>query len=701
MRSLSNWHRDAGAWLRAHRVELWILVAIWALLSVVMFQLASGHISPRRHQDEFLFWGLARSFASGDGLTWRGEGLGLLSWLYPVLLAPAFWLADGVPGQYTLVHLINALMISVTIFPAFLMARLMMGARRALVAGLLAVSVPAMNYAGIIGTENLAYPLFTGACGAMLLALSRPRPRNALLAFALLGACVLTRTQFLILLPIFAGTLLLAALMRPAGARGDYLSERGVIWIPLAVISALGGTYVLVYGASAFGLYAGAFDGVPLDLDEAWFWFKAFSADVYLLGAIVPAIATLAMLARAENRRDPVIGALLALALVASLALVLQVSWFSATNPYNWRREHIFYERYLFYLGPLYFTGLLAALGRVSWPGALASTLVATLVVSGFQKDAVLAPFSYDSFGLTLVGKYLAAHPAAGAQIGIALAAITLVVGLAYVVSTLRGRIAWATARILIGLVIAVLLVTQAQSWKLVRESSEISFDNFTKPVDFMARATSRPVGMIVTSEDAPLDYFTTEFWNPNVVRLFATGSAPFRTPTMYSPRCTLEVAGDGRMLSPDCDLIPSAWYMHGERLAMHLKDEYLREHPSPDAPEMTLMAGRPPARIFSLVDGRQVTSGVVQGQMTIRLFADVAGKLKLRLRAADKPVLVLIGKDSWPIEPGGRRTVTRDLPPGGSSVTMDVELPDGTPGGLVVDGVEVREGQGLWRTIL
>ena len=37
--------------------------------------------------------------------------------------------------------------------------------------------------------------------------------------------------------------------------------------------------------------------------------------------------------------------------------------------------------------------------------------MIAVVIVSGFQTDAVLIPFSYDSFALTLVGWYLDAQP--------------------------------------------------------------------------------------------------------------------------------------------------------------------------------------------------------------------------------------------------------------------------------------------------
>ena len=141
----------------------------------MIYLLATGHESPRRYQDEFLFWALAKNFAGGDGLTWRGAGLDLKSWLYPVVISPVFWIAKSVPSQYTGVQLANSLIMCGTIFPAYLLGRLYVDRWRALLVALLVVSVPAMNYAGIIGTEVLGYFVFTAACGGILLALGRPK----------------------------------------------------------------------------------------------------------------------------------------------------------------------------------------------------------------------------------------------------------------------------------------------------------------------------------------------------------------------------------------------------------------------------------------------------------------------------------------------------------------------------------------------
>jgi hypothetical protein len=705
-----NWRRDAAAWVRKRGLELWILTGFWAVLTLVIYLLATGHESPRRYQDEFLFWALAKNFAGGEGLTWRGQGLGMFSWLYPVLLAPAFWVAGSVPGQYTLVHLINSMMICGVLYPAYLWARLYVGRWQSVLAALMVASVPAMNYAGVIGTENLGYPMFTAACGAMLLALVRPRLRNALLAFVLIGLAMLTRTQFVVLGPIFAGTLLLTAAMAGPGRRVEYLRRRQWVWGGLLLGALLAFLFYVSRGRGVFGLYAGAFEGVPLTFENVWFWLKGFTADLYLLAAIVPTIATFAMFGAAENRRDAKIGPLIALALVASLVLVAQITWFSATNPYDWRGRHIFYERYMFYLGPIYFIGLFAAWKRVSPLAAVISSLVAMVIVSGMPTDAVMRPFSYDSFGLSLVGWYMDGHPArygdqlsgGTGKIGMDLARLTILLGVLYVLSCLPGRtIRKVFHSVVIVVVFVLLIATQAQTWHYARTFSTAAFESYPKPANFIDKATDQDVGMIITSTDDPLSYFTAEFWNNRVVRAFASDAPPIKTPIMYSPKCEFDWDKTGKILGTGCDKVPTAWYLRSDNVAMHVKDEYKRVHPGPAWPNLTLMEGKAPARILSLIDGRQVRTGMVQAQLNVRTFLDSPGRIRVKLQGLQDRVVVTLGGKVVLVGPSSRRTVNFSLGRNEEVSVIDVRTLTGVPAAVTVLGLDVRQGDGPWTSIL
>jgi hypothetical protein len=445
------------------------------------------------------------------------------------------------------------------------------------------------------------------------------------------------------------------------------------------------------------------FNGAPLTWSAMWFWLKAFAADVYLLSAIVPVIATFAMFGRAENRRDPLVGALLALAVVASVLFVAQIAWFSATNPYDWRARHIFYERYMFYLGPIFFAGLLVAWKRVGWTAALVSTAIATAIVSGFQTDAVLVPFSYDSFGLSLVGRHMSLHPDVVPKIGMMLARLTFLLGILYVVSCIPNKIVqrvlyWG----LVGFTFVALVASQAQTWHYARTFSTQAFDQFPKPANFIDKNTDQPVGMIITSTDDPLAYFTTEFWNNQVVRAFATDNAPIKSPIIYSPKCEFDWSKSGEILGTGCDLVPSAWYLRSDNVVMHLKNETERVHPSDAWPTLTLRVGEAPARILSLLDGRAVRTGVVNGQLNVRTFLDKPGQLRLRMRGGDTTKIVREDKGgSAVVEPKTSETLTIDVPADENLSSFTVKSPSGIQDSVVVTGIDVREPGGRWISLL
>ncbi len=698
------WHfkRDSRDWLRRHGLEIWVLVGLWMFVSLVTFVLASGHVSPRRYQDEFLFWGVAKSFAGGDGLTWRGEGIGLYYFLYPVLLAPAFWIGSSVAASYTIVHMINSLMIAGVVFPAYFMARQMLGKGAAALAAVMAVSVPAMNYAGVIGTESLAYPVCTAAFGAMILSIARPRRRNWLLALGLIVTAVFARAQFVVLAPVYFVALIFAGLMRDREARAGYMRVQREPLAAMIAGFAMAGVLFLIKGHGAVGLYAGVFEGVSPSFDDVWYWIKGLTADVYVFTAVIPVVAVLAMFMRGENRRDPFVGALLAVTLVATLAFIAEVAWFSAINPYNWRIRNIFYERYMFYLGPLFFTGLFVAWKRVSLPTALISSVVAVIAMKGFQTDSVLIPFSYDAFAMSLIGWYMESHADVVPNIGRFLAGITALFTALYCVSRVeRSQLARLFGIVTYTLVFGVLLIGQGWTWHLAGMYSHDAFAGVPKPANFIDRNTDEDVGMLITFTDSPEMYFTTEFWNDRVTRAFATDAAPIKTPIMYSPRCTFDWDDRGEILGTGCDEVPSAFYLRSDTIAMHLRNEVKRVHPTPEYVDITLMEARRPERIFSLVDGRHVVTGEVQNVVNVRSFLDRPGALRLRFAELERSLVVSVdGGRRFNVPAGAERVVEFPVKAGKRITTVRVKSPSGTPEvGKVLD-MQMREGGGQWTSI-
>ncbi len=110
--------------------------------------------------DELIYGELAKSLASGGLPAIRGEvttGYGIL---YPLLIAPAWALFDDPLQAYDAAKVINAVVLSLTAFPAYFLARRYVSGTSALVVSGLTVSIPSMLYSGTLLTEVALYPAF-------------------------------------------------------------------------------------------------------------------------------------------------------------------------------------------------------------------------------------------------------------------------------------------------------------------------------------------------------------------------------------------------------------------------------------------------------------------------------------------------------------------------------------------------------------
>jgi hypothetical protein len=245
------------------------------------------------------------------------------------------------------------------------------------------------------------------------------------------------------------------------------------------------------------------------------------------------------------------------------------------------------------------------------------------------------------------------------------------------------------------------LIASQAQTWHYARMFSKEAFSLVPKPADFIDQNTNQDVGMIITSTDDPVSYFTTEFWNNRVVRVFATDAQPIASPIMYSPRCEFDWAKDGQILGTGCDEVPDAWYLRSGNVVMHLKGETKRVHPSKFWPEMTLMVGTPPARMLSMIDGRAVRTGVVNGALNARTFLDGNGQMRVGVRGGNGSVVVSSDKSSMTVSPGSTRTLTFNVPAEEHVSTITLKTPSGLQSTAQVTSLEVREPGGRWQSIL
>jgi hypothetical protein len=101
--------------------------------------------------DEFIYGGIARSFADSGHLLLRGEPS--VKSLYPVLIAPA-WLFSSTARSYELAKAINVVLMTLVAVPVYLWARRLVSPWYALLAAALVLLIPSFHFAGLLMTES-------------------------------------------------------------------------------------------------------------------------------------------------------------------------------------------------------------------------------------------------------------------------------------------------------------------------------------------------------------------------------------------------------------------------------------------------------------------------------------------------------------------------------------------------------------------
>jgi hypothetical protein len=322
--------------------------------------------------DELQYLDLARSL--GDGSfplpTLRGHHAPLLSVLYSLLIAPVVALSSA-PDAYQDIHAVNALLVSSTAIPVYLLAREVVDGRwPAYVAAALAVAVPWAATSGVVMTEAAAYPAFAWALLGIQRALVAPSLRRDLVALAGIGLAFFARTQFVFLAAAFPTLIVLHEVLYAATARGEapdraaklrLLRERLRPHAALGALIAVG--YVVVFPLGVLSTVLGPFSGtvheggvLQAGLGSAMRMQLTFVAGgVGILPLALAVGWALAGLVRPLDRRSH---AFATLAIVVGAALTYVVAVFGlrhAPGPL---------DRYMFYIAPLLIVGTVACLAQ-------------------------------------------------------------------------------------------------------------------------------------------------------------------------------------------------------------------------------------------------------------------------------------------------------------------------------------------------
>jgi hypothetical protein len=489
------------------------LPCLFAAATVYHFLQSRGHATPTVFNDELLYAKLSQSIAAGHGLAIRGQHFFFPAPLAPLVQAPA-WLLSSMTDAYAAAKLLNAAVMSASVFPAYLLARRVVRPTPALFVAAATVATPGMLYHGYLMSEALAYPVFLFAVLVLVRAVEKPT-----LAVPLVCAiAIATRVQFIVLPLAYLAAVALCERGRYRRHLVPGISTALLLVTLLGVPGALG-----QYGeATHIGHDPGAVAHWALTTGSLF----PFSLGL----AVVPG----ALFGFAMLRRTP----------LGVIAIACTALFFGQAALISAGEAHRPLERYVFYLTPVVFLAFFAYVERgAPWRRAYALFTIAgaiALSLVSFPGLTGTAGFFFDSFTLTGFARasfYLGLTNAAllYALAPLALGALALTARrIPYVVATAA---------------IAIALATGAAAYATDRLATGFAARTFdAQPADWLDRSSLGPATYLVLPG---ADYFVgtgLESWNRDVRHvavLQAQPPDPFPTSVARVERDgTLEIGG-------------------------------------------------------------------------------------------------------------------------------------------------------------
>ncbi len=446
-----------------------------------------------------------------------GAGYGLL---YPLLAGLPLSVGNFAHGYQSL-KLLQALVMSLSAVPVFLYGRRLMPPGYALLAAALTVSSPLLLYSGLVMTEVLFYPLSALALLAVARAVETAAKRDQVIALALVGVAIATRVQAVVFLGVFAGAIVVDALLRRAPGR-----LRAFWPVGLVVVVAGAGA---VAAPGLFGAYSGTLHGsYPIGLSLRLTYHHL--AYAILMVAVVPVAAAVLLFVEAARGRlqDPATRALLAVAGCAAILVSAQVGFFSARYA-----PHLL-GRNLAPLPPLFFVLFAAWLARGAprprVAGAATAVLLLAIIVFAPWNTLVVEQALPDSFEVALVQW---TPWAAADTVAIAAAAFLLI----FVVVPLR------LALVLPALVLTALIVSSALASNKIADRTSIDQSVLVgSPREWVDQHASEPVSYLLNDPGWNV-VWQQRFWNHRIQHVFTLAPSAVPGP-MKQQRVTVPLSG-------------------------------------------------------------------------------------------------------------------------------------------------------------
>lgn len=283
--------------------------------------------------DELTYTTLARQVVDGGLGQITGYGI------YPVLLAPSWIFTEFGTDAYVAMKTTNAVLVSLTAIPVFLLARRMMSDRFALLAAALTLLMPSMAFSGHIMTENALVLFFTIAVWRIVVAIERPTVLNQVLMLVAILAAYAAKAQAIVLVLAVPVAIVLAVVAeeRASGATTFRGAGRRIarFW-PLAALTGLGLAVIVARSLSTSWRWNSLLQAYSVTADGQYTASKVARYFIWHLGeatfalGVIPVAALLALVGMAilNRSRSPAERAFVATAIVVMPLVILQVATF-------------------------------------------------------------------------------------------------------------------------------------------------------------------------------------------------------------------------------------------------------------------------------------------------------------------------------------------------------------------------------------
>ena len=534
--------------LASGRALVLSLVALAAFSTVARVLLGTGAHAPTVFNDELGYTKLAQSIGlDGRFALFDKEGF-TYSPLYPALLAPIYFLGASAPTAYALIKVVNAVLISLAVFPLYRVARFVLTPERSLLAAAVCVFAPLMSYPAFTMSENLAYPLCGVALWAMLAAVQRPAPSRDAVLLAAIAVATAARIQLVVLLPAALTAFLVAGLTDCGGTVGRRLLRCvRVHWLIFGV-AALGllaaGTRALAGGDvySAFGRYADVGEaGLPSAsrvLELALHHLAGLDLAVGVIAFVASMVAAFAFVR--GGRPAPYVP-FAAVALSFTFWVLLQVAMNAATFDAPGLDIPRIHERFMIYVVPLFVVALLATVGlhpaSASQRVYLGAAAIAAALPAVIPFDRyVNTTNGVDTFSLLPFGHSTADGYEAVPWARLAAVVVAATFGLTYV-RMLRGSLRRTTVYALV-----VFGAVSAFVWSRVDSASAVGRSVLPQHADWVDRAA--PAGDVVLVADADsLPALETAYFSLRIQRVY-TRCDPVFTAEFGERQVSIDEAG-------------------------------------------------------------------------------------------------------------------------------------------------------------